>query len=56
MQFILRTDPVFIVFSIIAGMNAAVRSVVRMGIYVGFKVYAIHEVRVIKKIYAIYMI
>ncbi|XP_041479318.1 ATP-dependent 6-phosphofructokinase, muscle type-like isoform X1 [Lytechinus variegatus] len=25
------------------GMNAAVRSVVRMGIYVGFKVYAIHE-------------
>ncbi|XP_071482516.1 ATP-dependent 6-phosphofructokinase, muscle type-like [Diadema antillarum] len=25
------------------GMNAAVRAVVRMGIYVGFKVYAIHE-------------
>ncbi|XP_033108186.1 ATP-dependent 6-phosphofructokinase, platelet type-like [Anneissia japonica] len=25
------------------GMNAAVRSVVRMGIYVGFKVYCIHE-------------
>lgn len=28
-----------------AGMNAAVRAVVRMGIYVGAKVYFIHEVR-----------
>lgn len=27
------------------GMNAAVRAVVRMGIYVGAKVYFIHEVR-----------
>lgn len=28
-----------------AGMNAAVRAVVRMGLYVGAKVYFIHEVR-----------
>ncbi|CAF98777.1 unnamed protein product [Tetraodon nigroviridis] len=27
------------------GMNAAVRAVVRMGLYVGAKVYFIHEVR-----------
>lgn len=27
-----------------AGMNAAVRAVVRMGLYVGAKVYFIHEV------------
>lgn len=28
-----------------AGMNGTVRAVVRMGIYVGAKVYFIHEVR-----------
>lgn len=28
-----------------SGMNAAVRAVVRMGIYVGAKVYLIHEVK-----------
>ena len=32
-------------YFLLSGMNAAVRSVVRMGIYVGFKVYAVHEVR-----------
>lgn len=30
--------------SFLAGMNAAVRAVVRMGIYVGAKVYFIYEV------------
>lgn len=30
-----------------AGMNAAVRAVTRMGIYVGAKVYLIHEVRAV---------
>lgn len=29
---------------VFAGMNAAVRAVVRMGLYVGAKVYFIHEV------------
>ena len=32
--------------SLFAGMNAAVRAVVRMGIYVGAKVYFIYEVSV----------
>ena len=29
----------------VLGMNAAVRAIVRMGIYLGCKVYFIHEVR-----------
>lgn len=33
---------IFILF--FSGMNAAVRAVVRMGLYVGAKVYFIHEV------------
>uniref|UniRef100_A0AAY3ZVF0 Phosphofructokinase domain-containing protein n=1 Tax=Denticeps clupeoides TaxID=299321 RepID=A0AAY3ZVF0_9TELE len=33
----------FLPFFFVAGMNAAVRAVVRMGIYVGAKVYFIHE-------------
>lgn len=33
-----------ILYSFFSGMNAAVRAVVRMGLYVGAKVYFIHEV------------
>lgn len=35
----------FCLFVLFLGMNAAVRAVVRMGLYVGAKVYFIREVR-----------
>lgn len=37
---------IFFCFSIRTGMNPAVRAIVRMGIYLGCKVYFIHEVRI----------
>jgi len=50
-QFAGRTIGVFTSGGDSQGMNSALRAIVRMGIYLGCRVYLIHEVSVINVIY-----